>query len=147
MVEPHCVHETEGIPPTTPAWLQSTARERAMIPVQNCCPWAYPLEHSNMIDSRIKVPSLSMVIFSADCVLAGSLRTNRDRTQDTNVPPPSIEKAQALENHSRQFICPRGLPRIVRAHRYAKDPRQHLGKTRQRVAVFNTKEDLVPISQ
>src|SRR5205823_14451762 len=50
IVEPHCVHEAEGIPPSTPAWDQSIAREGDRIPDQ-FCPCMYPVEQNNVMQN------------------------------------------------------------------------------------------------
>src|SRR6516225_12180744 len=41
MVEPHCVHDADGIPPLTPAFVQAVARVGAIIPDHS---WACPYE-------------------------------------------------------------------------------------------------------
>jgi hypothetical protein len=42
IVEPHCAQLASGIPPTTPACVQSIAREGLMIPDHNCWAWEKP---------------------------------------------------------------------------------------------------------
>src|SRR5271167_4017409 len=51
MPDPHCTHEAEGMPPSTPAFLQSTARDGAMIPDQSCWPCISPQKHSKRATS------------------------------------------------------------------------------------------------